>query len=65
MFVEQCWTSRLGTRSGEPLPAQGYAMGAPSIIEAGAECVDGQITKTFIRGSATIVRTEKISYTSR
>jgi hypothetical protein len=36
-------------------------MGAPSIIEAGAECVDGQITKTFIRGSATIVRTEKIS----
>jgi hypothetical protein len=21
MFVERCWTSRLGTRSGEPLPA--------------------------------------------
>jgi trans-2,3-dihydro-3-hydroxyanthranilate isomerase len=45
--------------------AQGLAMGAPSIIDAGAECVNGQITKTFIRGSATIVRSERISYASR
>jgi PhzF family phenazine biosynthesis protein len=40
--------------------AQGYAMGAPSIIEASAFCANRQIVRTAIRGSATIVRQEQI-----
>jgi PhzF family phenazine biosynthesis protein len=40
--------------------AQGYAMGAPSLIEAIAECANGQITGTAIRGAAEIVRYEDI-----
>jgi predicted PhzF superfamily epimerase YddE/YHI9 len=41
--------------------AQGYAMGAPSLIEAMADCAeDGTITKTAIRGAAQIVYREQI-----
>jgi len=41
--------------------AQGYAMGAPSLLEATAECsVDGQITRTAVRGMARIVRQEVV-----
>lgn len=41
--------------------AQGYAMGAPSLIEAGAGCSQQRIVKTFIRGSAVIVGKERVS----
>ena len=41
--------------------AQGYAMGAPSLIEAIAECKDGKITRTAIRGVAQITSREQIS----
>ena len=41
--------------------AQGYAMGAPSLIEAIAECQDGKITRTAIRGVAQITSREQIS----
>lgn len=40
--------------------AQGYAMGAPSQIEAIAECADGNVTRTAIRGMAQIVARERI-----
>lgn len=40
--------------------AQGYAMGAPSQIEAIAECADGSVTRTAIRGMAQIVARERI-----
>ena len=41
--------------------AQGYAMGAPSVIEATVDCsADGHITRTAIRGVAQIVRREEI-----
>jgi PhzF family phenazine biosynthesis protein len=42
--------------------AQGYAMGAPSVIEAMAECADGQIRRTAIRGTARIVGREHIAF---
>lgn len=41
--------------------AQGYAMGAPSLIEAIAECKDGKITRTAIRGVAQITSREQLS----
>lgn len=41
--------------------AQGYAMGAPSLIEAIAECEDGKITRTAIRGTARITSREQVS----
>jgi PhzF family phenazine biosynthesis protein len=41
--------------------AQGYAMGAPSLIEAIAECSAGKITRTAIRGVAQVVRRERIT----
>jgi trans-2,3-dihydro-3-hydroxyanthranilate isomerase len=41
--------------------AQGYALGAPSLIEAIAECQDGKITRTAIRGVAQITSREQIS----
>jgi PhzF family phenazine biosynthesis protein len=40
--------------------AQGYAMGAPSLIEAIVECAEGQVARTAIRGVAQIVRRESI-----
>ncbi len=52
----------LGCRPGrhEFRIAQGYAMGAPSLIEAFAECADAKVSRTAIRGTAQIVRTERI-----
>jgi trans-2,3-dihydro-3-hydroxyanthranilate isomerase len=41
--------------------AQGYAMGAPSLIEAIADCTQGKITKTAIRGMAQIVRRDQVN----
>ncbi len=38
--------------------AQGYAMGAPSLIEALVDCEGGNITRTAIRGEADIIRRE-------
>ena len=38
--------------------AQGYAMGVPSLIEAIAECTNGVVTRTAIRGMARILRYE-------
>ena len=40
--------------------AQGYAMGAPSLIEALTECTGGEITRTAIRGVAQLARPERI-----
>ncbi len=41
--------------------AQGYAMGAPSLIEATADCSDdGRIVRTAIRGSARVVKKEEV-----
>lgn len=40
--------------------AQGYAMGAPSLIEALTECSGGEITGTAIRGVARLARSERI-----
>jgi trans-2,3-dihydro-3-hydroxyanthranilate isomerase len=40
--------------------AQGYAMGAPSLIETIADCAGGRITRTAIRGMAQIIRRERI-----
>lgn len=40
--------------------AQGYAMGAPSLIEAIADCAGGAVTRTAIRGVAQIIRYERI-----
>jgi trans-2,3-dihydro-3-hydroxyanthranilate isomerase len=40
--------------------AQGYAMGAPSLIEAIAECEAGSVTRTAIRGVAQILRSEQV-----
>lgn len=36
--------------------AQGYAMGAPSLIEAIAECRGGEVVRTAVRGSAEVER---------
>jgi PhzF family phenazine biosynthesis protein len=41
--------------------AQGYAMGAPSRIEAIAECANGEVTRAAIRGAARIVGREQIA----
>jgi len=41
--------------------AQGYAMGAPSRIEAIAECANGKVTRTAIRGAAQVVAREHFS----
>jgi trans-2,3-dihydro-3-hydroxyanthranilate isomerase len=41
--------------------AQGYAMGAPSLIAAVAECANGKITRTAIRGIAGIVGRERVA----
>jgi len=40
--------------------AQGYAMQAPSLIEAIVECAEGKVTRTAIRGTAEVVRREHI-----
>jgi PhzF family phenazine biosynthesis protein len=40
--------------------AQGYTMGAPSLIESTADCTGGQITQTAICGSADIISQERI-----
>lgn len=40
---------------------QGYAMGAPSRIQAIAECADGKVTRTAIRGAARIIGREQIA----
>jgi trans-2,3-dihydro-3-hydroxyanthranilate isomerase len=40
--------------------AQGYAMGAPSLIETIADCAGGRITRTAIRGMAQIIRRERV-----
>jgi len=40
--------------------AQGYAMQAPSAIEAIVECAAGKVTRTAIRGTAEVVRRERI-----
>ncbi|HYL14010.1 MAG TPA: PhzF family phenazine biosynthesis isomerase [Terriglobales bacterium] len=40
--------------------AHGYAMGAPSLIEAIAECEAGSVTRTAIRGVAQILRSEQV-----
>jgi PhzF family phenazine biosynthesis protein len=40
--------------------AQGYAMGAPSLIETIADCADGKVIRTAIRGMARIAREERI-----
>jgi PhzF family phenazine biosynthesis protein len=56
----------LGARAGrhEFRIAQGYAMGAPSLIEAVAECDAGKVTRTAIRGTARIVRRERQEFAS-
>lgn len=41
--------------------AQGYAMGAPSLIEAIAECAGDAVTRTAIRGVAHVVQSERIT----
>ncbi len=41
--------------------AQGYAMGAPSLIEAIVECREGRVVKTAVRGRAQVVRSEYLS----
>ena len=38
--------------------AQGYAMGAPSLIDALVDCEGGRITRTAIRGQAEIIKRE-------
>jgi PhzF family phenazine biosynthesis protein len=40
--------------------AQGFAMRAPSLIEALVECAEGKISRTAIRGTAEIVGRERI-----
>lgn len=40
--------------------AQGYAMGAPSLIEAIAECKGGKITRTAIRGVAQVTSRDQV-----
>lgn len=40
--------------------AQGYAMGAPSLIEAIAECAEGLVQRTAIRGMAKMIGHEQI-----
>jgi len=40
--------------------AQGYAMGAPSLLEAITECADGAVTRTAIRGMARLIRYESV-----
>ncbi len=40
--------------------AQGYTMGSPSLIEAIAECAEGKVTRTAIRGMAEVVDRERI-----
>lgn len=40
--------------------AQGYAMGAPSVIEAIADCAAGKITRTAIQGAAQIVTRDRV-----
>ncbi len=40
--------------------AQGYAMGAPSLIETISDCAGGKITRTAIQGTARIVGRERI-----
>jgi predicted PhzF superfamily epimerase YddE/YHI9 len=39
--------------------AQGYAMGAPSLIECLVSCEGGNITRTAIRGQAEIIERER------
>jgi PhzF family phenazine biosynthesis protein len=59
-YLTRCDLScRPGTH--EFLIAQGYAMGAPSVIEAILDCVDGQITRTAIRGMAHILSDERVA----
>ncbi len=41
--------------------AQGYAMGASSLIEAIANCESDKITRTAIRGTAEIIRRERVT----
>jgi PhzF family phenazine biosynthesis protein len=41
--------------------AQGYAMGAPSLIEAIVECTDRRVTRTAIRGVAQVIGREHIT----
>ncbi len=41
--------------------AQGYAMGAPSVIETIAECAGARVTRTAIRGAAIVVRHERVA----
>lgn len=41
--------------------AQGYAMGAPSLIEAIVDCAEGKVVRTAIRGSAQIIRRENVA----
>jgi predicted PhzF superfamily epimerase YddE/YHI9 len=40
--------------------AQGYAMGAPSVIEAISGCDAGKVTRAAIRGGARIVRRSRV-----
>jgi PhzF family phenazine biosynthesis protein len=40
--------------------AQGFAMGAPSVIDAIVDCSGGAVTATAIRGVASTVRTEAV-----
>ena len=40
--------------------AQGYTMGAPSLIEVIVECASGKVTRTAIRGTAQIVERERV-----
>lgn len=54
----------LGYRTGvhEFRIAQGYAMGAPSLIQAVADCREGKVVSTGIRGSAEVVRRERVRH---
>jgi trans-2,3-dihydro-3-hydroxyanthranilate isomerase len=45
--------------------AQGYAMGAPSLIEAIADCADEKVVRTAIRGVAQVVGREWIALSSK
>ena len=53
----------LQCRTGQHLfrVAQGYAMGAPSLIEAIVECREGQVRRTALRGMAEVVSREPAS----
>ena len=56
-LVKYDWRCRTGEHRFRV--AQGYAMGAPSLIDALVYCEGGRITRTAIRGQAEIIKRER------